>query len=37
MAEHLKRITGMAAYKAKRLVRTETMAVFSKATKDTFL
>lgn len=37
MAEHLKRITGMAAYKAKRLIRTETMAVYSKATKDTFL
>lgn len=37
MAEHLKRITGMAAYKAKRLIRTETMAVYSKATKDIFL
>lgn len=37
MAEHLKRITGMAAYKAKRLIRTETMAVYAKATKDIYL
>lgn len=37
MSETFRTITGMAAYKAARLVRTETMAVYSKATKETFL
>lgn len=37
MAETFRTITGVAAYKAARLVRTETMAVYSKATKETFL
>lgn len=37
MSETFRTITGAAAYKAARLVRTETMAVYSKATKETFL
>lgn len=37
MSETFRTITGVAAYKAARLVRTETMAVYSKATKETFL
>lgn len=37
MTEVFRDITGAAAYKAARLVRTETMAVYSKATKETFL
>jgi len=37
MSETFRTITGMAAYKAERLIRTETMAVYSKATKETFL
>ena len=37
MTNKLRTITGMAAYKAARLIRTETMAIYSKATKETFL
>lgn len=37
MSETFRAITGTAAYKAARLVRTETMAVYSKATKEVFL
>ena len=37
MTQTLQQLTGTAAYKAKRLIRTQTMAVYSKATKDTFL
>lgn len=37
MSEHFRKITGMAAYKAARLIRTETMAVYSKVTKEIFL
>lgn len=37
MAQYFKDIAGIAAYKSQRLIRTETMAVFAKATKDTFL
>lgn len=37
MTETLQQLTGTAAYKARRLIRTETMAVYSKATKDEFL
>lgn len=37
MTEILKNITGTAEYKARRLIRTETMAVYSKVTKDMFL
>ena len=37
MSEVFRDITGAAAYKAARLVRTETMAVYSKATKEMFL
>lgn len=37
MSETFRTITGIAAYKAARLVRTETMAVYSKATKEMFL
>lgn len=37
MSKYFQKITGMAAYKAARLIRTETMAVYSKATKDMFL
>lgn len=37
MAEELKKVTGMAMYKAQRLVRTETMAVYSKVTKEIYL
>lgn len=37
MSETFRTITGAAAYKAARLVRTETMAVYSKATKEMFL
>lgn len=37
MSEHFRQITGVAAYKASRLIRTETMAVYSKATRDMFL
>ena len=37
MSQALTRQTGIAAYKAARLIRTETMAVFSKATKEAFL
>lgn len=37
MTAHFRRITGAAASKAARLIRTETMAVYSKATKDMFL
>lgn len=37
MSEHFRRITGIAANKAARLIRTETMAVYSKVTKEIFL
>lgn len=37
MSEYFRKITGVAAYKAARLIRTETMAVYSKATRDMFL
>ena len=37
MSQILQNITGMAAYKADRLIRTETMAVWSKCTKEMFL
>lgn len=37
MAEELRKVTGMAAYKAQRLIRTETMAVYSKVTKEIYL
>lgn len=37
MVKKFQTITGIAAYKARRLIRTETMAVYSKATKNTFL
>ena len=37
MSEHFRRITGVAASKAARLIRTETMAVYSKVTKEIFL
>ena len=37
MTKKFQTITGIAAYKARRLIRTETMAVYSKATKNTFL
>ncbi len=37
MTDLFRDITGAAAYKAARLVRTETMAVYSKATKQMFL
>ena len=37
MTETFRDITGAAAYKAARLIRTETMAVYSKATKEMFL
>ena len=37
MAEYFRTITGTAAYKAQRLLRTETTAVYSKATKEMFL
>lgn len=37
MIDLFRDITGAAAYKAARLIRTETMAVYSKATKETFL
>lgn len=37
MAKHFRDITGVAASKASRLLRTETMAVFSKATKEMYL
>lgn len=37
MTEVFRDITGAAAYKAARLIRTETMAVYSKATKEMFL
>ena len=37
MTEKFRTITGIAASKAARLIRTETMAVYSKATRDMFL
>lgn len=37
MTEILKNITGTAEYKARRLIRTETMAVYSKVTKEMYL
>ena len=37
MTEELQKLTGFAAYQARRLIRTETMAIYSKATKDTYL
>lgn len=37
MTQVLRTITGMAAYKAARLLRTETMAVYSKVTKEMYL
>jgi SPP1 gp7 family putative phage head morphogenesis protein len=37
MTEVFRTITGMAAYKAARLLRTETMAVYSKVTKEMYL
>ena len=37
MTEVLQRLTGMAAYRARRLIRTETMAIYSKAAQETFL
>lgn len=37
MSQILQNITGMAAYKARRLIRTETLAVWSKTTKEMFL
>lgn len=37
MGEYFRKITGMTAYKAQRLLRTETMAVYSKATKQVYL
>jgi SPP1 gp7 family putative phage head morphogenesis protein len=37
MSEYFRKITGMAANKAARLIRTETMAVYSKVTKEIFL
>lgn len=37
MSTIFRNITGVALYKAKRLIRTETMAVYSKVTKDIFL
>ena len=37
MTEVFREITGAAAYKAQRLIRTETMAVYGKATRETFL
>ena len=37
MTEVFRTITGTAAYKAARLLRTETMAVYSKVTKEMYL
>ena len=37
MTQIFKNITGAAEYKARRLIRTETMAVWSKVTKDMYL
>lgn len=37
MSQIFQNITGVAAYKADRLIRTETMAVWSKVTKEMFL
>lgn len=37
MTQIFRNITGAAEYKARRLIRTETMAVYSKVTKDIFL
>lgn len=37
MTEKFRNITGIAASKAARLIRTETMAVYAKATRDMFL
>lgn len=37
MTQILQNITGMAAYKARRLIRTETLAVWSKTTKEMYL
>lgn len=37
MTETLQKLTGIAAYRARTLIRTETMAIYSKAAKDTFL
>lgn len=37
MTEIFRNITGAAEYKARRLIRTETMAVYSKVTKDIYL
>lgn len=37
MSQILQNITGMAAYKARRLIRTETLAVWSKTTKEMYL
>lgn len=37
MGKFFRQLTGVAAYKAARLLRTETMAVYSKATKEAYL
>ena len=37
MTQLLQNVTGLAAYKARRLIRTETLAVWSKTTKEMYL